>query len=161
MPLGTLERSAPPLFKQGPSALSRLAAFSALALFLMVADTRFKLADAKAQATMLRVFVDHCLAQALADPRVRFIANPDNPGFGTACNQGAFDSVSTWLAFVNPDCLVEADTLARLRAHALACGREALLGVDLVDEAGVRDGAARRRDPDFAAMLRSAASESR
>ena len=43
MPLGTLERSAPPLFKQGPSALSRLAAFSALALFLMVADTRFQI----------------------------------------------------------------------------------------------------------------------
>ena len=43
MPLGTLERSAPPFFKQGPSALSRLAVFSALALFLMVADARFQL----------------------------------------------------------------------------------------------------------------------
>lgn len=94
---------------------------------------------------------------ALADARVRFIANPDNPGFGIACNQGADDSDSTWLAFVNPDCMVEVDTLARLRAHAQGCAREALLGVDLVDEAGVRDGAARRRDPDFAAMLRSAA----
>ncbi len=93
---------------------------------------------------------------ALADARVRFIANPDNPGFGTACNQGTDDCASLWLAFVNPDCMVEADTLARLRAHALACAREALLGVDLVDDAGIRDGAARRRDPDFAAMLRSA-----
>ena len=93
---------------------------------------------------------------ALADARVRFIANPDNPGFGTACNQGADGSESLWLAFVNPDCMVEADTLARLRAHAQTCTREALLGADLVDEAGVRDGAARRRDPDFAAMLRSA-----
>ena len=43
MPLGTLDRSAPPFFKQGPSALSRLAAFSALALFLMVADARFQI----------------------------------------------------------------------------------------------------------------------
>lgn len=43
MPLGTLERSAPPFFKQGPSALSRLAVYSALALFLMVADARFQL----------------------------------------------------------------------------------------------------------------------
>jgi len=43
MPIGTLERSAPPFFKQGPSALSRLAVFSALALFLMVADARFQI----------------------------------------------------------------------------------------------------------------------
>lgn len=94
---------------------------------------------------------------ALADARVRFIANPDNPGFGTGCNQGTDASDAPWLAFVNPDCMVETDTLARMRAHAQACAREALLGADLVDEAGVRDGAARRRDPDFAAMLRSAA----
>lgn len=93
---------------------------------------------------------------ALDDPRVRFIANPDNPGFGAACNQGVDDCESPWLAFVNPDCMIEADTLARLHAHAQTCAREALLGVDLIDEAGVRDGAARRRDPDFVAMLRSA-----
>ena len=41
MPLGTLDRSAPPLFHQGPSALSKLILFGALALFLMVADARF------------------------------------------------------------------------------------------------------------------------
>ncbi|RYF39263.1 MAG: rod shape-determining protein MreC [Comamonadaceae bacterium] len=43
MPLGTLDRSPPPFFKQGPSALSKLMVFSALALFLMVADARFKI----------------------------------------------------------------------------------------------------------------------
>ncbi len=43
MPLGTLDRSPPPLFKQGPSALSKLVVFSALALFLMVADVRFRI----------------------------------------------------------------------------------------------------------------------
>ncbi|MBU0587983.1 MAG: rod shape-determining protein MreC [Gammaproteobacteria bacterium] len=41
MPLGTLDRSPPPFFRQGPSALSKLTVFSALALFLMVADVRF------------------------------------------------------------------------------------------------------------------------
>ncbi|MBP8098733.1 MAG: glycosyltransferase family 2 protein [Arenimonas sp.] len=90
---------------------------------------------------------------ALADPRLRFIANPDNPGFAVACNQGAGDSHAPWLAFVNPDCLVEADSLARMQAHAQALDG-ALLGADLVDEEGRRDAAARRRDPDFAAMLR-------
>jgi rod shape-determining protein MreC len=39
----TLDRSPPPFFRQGASALSRLMVFSALALFLMVADARFKL----------------------------------------------------------------------------------------------------------------------
>jgi len=43
MPLGTLDRTPPPFFRQGPSALTRLMFFSALALFLMVADTRFRL----------------------------------------------------------------------------------------------------------------------
>jgi rod shape-determining protein MreC len=42
MPLGTLDRDPPPFFRQGPSALSKLAVCSALALFLMVADSRFK-----------------------------------------------------------------------------------------------------------------------
>ncbi len=41
MPLGTLDRTPPPFFKQGPSALSKLVFFSALALLLMVADVRF------------------------------------------------------------------------------------------------------------------------
>jgi len=43
MPLGTLDRTPPPFFRQGPSALSKLVFFSALALFLMVADARFQL----------------------------------------------------------------------------------------------------------------------
>ena len=98
---------------------------------------------------------------AAQDPRVRFIGNPDNPGFAVGCNQGATESTAPWLAFVNPDLMVEADTLSRLRAHALALEGEALLGVDLVDEAGVHDEAARRRDPDFAAMLASPARASK
>jgi rod shape-determining protein MreC len=44
MPLGTLDRNAPPMFRQGYSALSKLVFFSALAFFLMVADTRMKVA---------------------------------------------------------------------------------------------------------------------
>lgn len=43
MPLSTLDRTPPPFFRQGPSALTRLMFFSALALFLMIADTRFAL----------------------------------------------------------------------------------------------------------------------
>jgi rod shape-determining protein MreC len=41
MPLGTLDRSPPPFFKQGPSALTKLIFFGALGLLLMVADVRW------------------------------------------------------------------------------------------------------------------------
>ncbi|MEO5697188.1 MAG: rod shape-determining protein MreC [Burkholderiaceae bacterium] len=41
MSIGTIDRTPPPFFRQGPSALTKLVLFSALALFLMVADNRF------------------------------------------------------------------------------------------------------------------------
>lgn len=43
MSLGTLDRT-PPFFRQGPSAITRLVFFAALALFLMVADARLGVA---------------------------------------------------------------------------------------------------------------------
>lgn len=96
---------------------------------------------------------------AAEDSRVRFIANPDNPGFGTACNQGvaaADPNVAGWVALVNPDLMVEPDTLSGMVALARDQDvRDALLGADLVGENGARDAAARRRDPDFGAMLRA------
>jgi rod shape-determining protein MreC len=43
MSLGTLDRTPPPFFRQGFSAISKLAVFSALSLFLMVADVRLNI----------------------------------------------------------------------------------------------------------------------
>ena len=43
MALGTLDHTPPPFFRQGLSALTKLSFCSALALFLMVADARFRL----------------------------------------------------------------------------------------------------------------------
>ena len=42
MTLGTIDRTPPPFFRQGPSALTKLALFSALAVFLMAADSRWQ-----------------------------------------------------------------------------------------------------------------------
>lgn len=58
MPLGTLDRTPPPFFRQGPSALSKLTVFSALAIFLMVADLRFRVTQP------LRVLVANALYPA-------------------------------------------------------------------------------------------------
>ncbi len=42
MSLGSIDRTPPPFFRQGPSALTKLALFSALAVFLMAADSRWR-----------------------------------------------------------------------------------------------------------------------
>ncbi|MCV2358657.1 MULTISPECIES: rod shape-determining protein MreC [Roseateles] len=51
MSLGPFDRDTPPFFRQGASALTKLLLCAALALFLMVADARFKL-TAPARASM-------------------------------------------------------------------------------------------------------------
>lgn len=56
MPLGTLDRTPPPFFKQGPSALSKLMVCSALALFLMVADVRFRITQPVRAAVATALF---------------------------------------------------------------------------------------------------------
>ena len=43
MALGTLDRTPPPFFRQGPSSLTKLSFCSALAVFLMVADARLSI----------------------------------------------------------------------------------------------------------------------
>ena len=45
MPLGTLDRTPPPFFRQGLSALTKLGLYSALAVLLMVADARWRVVD--------------------------------------------------------------------------------------------------------------------
>ncbi|WP_431264292.1 rod shape-determining protein MreC [Roseateles chitinivorans] len=65
MPLGTLDRNPPPLFREGPSALTKLAFCSALAIFLMVADSRFQF-TAPARAGLALAL--HPLQRALLAP---------------------------------------------------------------------------------------------
>lgn len=56
MPLGTLERKAPSFLRQGPSALSRLVVYSAMALFFMVADARFHVTEPVRQAVAVVLY---------------------------------------------------------------------------------------------------------
>jgi rod shape-determining protein MreC len=65
MPLGTLDRNPPPMFRQGVSALSKLLFFSALAVFLMVADARLRVADPLRQALAVALLP---LQRAMAVP---------------------------------------------------------------------------------------------
>lgn len=87
---------------------------------------------------------------ALGDARVRIEPMGRNAGFAAACNRGAAISASPWLVFLNPDALIEPDTLSRLRDIAARDDSIGLLGADVRDADGRREAAARRRDPTLA-----------
>lgn len=63
MPLGTVDRTPPPFFKQGPSALSKLLVLSALALLLMVVDARRQWAEPLRAAIATALYPVQWLAQ--------------------------------------------------------------------------------------------------
>ncbi|WP_332025272.1 glycosyltransferase family 2 protein [Rudaea sp.] len=79
--------------------------------------------------------------------QVRILHNDKNLGFGTACNRAAAQACGDALLFLNPDCLIETDTIARLRAVATGDARIGLIGALQLDAQGRVDTASRRRDP--------------
>ena len=87
------------------------------------------------------------------DERVTVVRNSDNRGFAAACNQGASALATPWVAFINPDCYVQSGALEQLVRHGLQRAGAGMLGVDLVDEQGRPDPAARRRDPSLRELL--------
>ncbi|CUA93838.1 rod shape-determining protein MreC [Thiomonas bhubaneswarensis] len=63
MAYGTLERSPPPFFRQGPSALTRLLLFAALAVLLMALDVRFKVTPMLRQGLSVVIYPLQRIAQ--------------------------------------------------------------------------------------------------
>ncbi|RYD15594.1 MAG: glycosyltransferase family 2 protein [Lysobacteraceae bacterium] len=88
------------------------------------------------------------LAQRFStDPRLHILRNADNIGFGPACNRGAAIARGDVLLFLNPDCDIRTDTVARLRTALHEDPRLGLLGVTVCDPDGPPARGNRRRDP--------------
>lgn len=81
------------------------------------------------------------------DARFRRIENAENRGFGPACNQGAAGARGDVFLFLNPDCLIEAGSIAALRSIAATDRSIGLLGVDVRTPGGTPARGNRRRDP--------------
>lgn len=64
------------------------------------------------------------------------IANPDNQGFGRACNAGAARGDAPAILFLNPDARVTGESLAGARAALMAEPGTGIVGAQLLDEAG-------------------------
>jgi N-acetylglucosaminyl-diphospho-decaprenol L-rhamnosyltransferase len=82
-----------------------------------------------------------------SDARLRIRRNPENIGFGPACNQACALASGDMLLVLNPDCLLEVDTIERLRTAATRNQRAGILGVRILDRRGCEDKASRRREP--------------
>lgn len=92
--------------------------------------------------------VPQALARAYAkDSRFQVVYNRANLGFGPAVNIGARQAHGEALLVLNPDCLLERDTLARLLDELRAHQDAGIVGAVMHDADGVPDPASRRRDP--------------
>lgn len=131
-----------------------------VAIVVVAHDSGALLADCVARAAAAErcaelVVVDNAsrdgsVERAAAAAPIRIVRNADNPGFATACNQGAAATDAPWLLFLNPDCLIESDTLRRLLEVAARIEALGVLGADVRDPRGVAEAAARRAEPTFA-----------
>ncbi len=96
------------------------------------------------------------LAACAGDARLRLIENGANLGFGPACNRGAAVARGGALLFQNPDCVLQVDTVARLRAALESGSGIGLLGVTVCNPDDSPARANRRRAPTLRRALMSA-----
>jgi GT2 family glycosyltransferase len=130
-------------------------------IIIVAADSGASLRECVARALASSVPVEVVLVdnasgdgvpQALAraherEERLRVVYNRANLGFGPAVNVGARHARGNALLVLNPDCMLEPDTLSRMldvqRAHPDA----GVIGAVVCDADGTPDPASRRRDP--------------
>ena len=89
------------------------------------------------------------------DARLRTLRNATNLGFGPACNRGAAIARGDLLMFLNPDGLLQADSVARVRDVFDRNTGIGLLGVTVCDPDGKPARGIRRRDPTLRRALAS------
>lgn len=78
---------------------------------------------------------------------IEFLFNPTNPGFARAVNPVARRSQADWILVLNPDCIVEAETLERLCSALQHAPQAALAGPAVRDAKGRMQRATVRRFP--------------
>ncbi len=91
--------------------------------------------------------IERLQQQFVADDRLRILRNEKNLGFGPACNLAAQQACGDAVLFLNPDCFIEADSIARLRDLLAQQNDVGLIGVCICEPDGRPARAIRRRDP--------------
>jgi GT2 family glycosyltransferase len=130
-------------------------------IIIVAADSGATLRECVARALASNVPVELILVdnasrdgvpQALArdyerDERVRVVYNLANLGFGPAVNVGARQARGDALLVLNPDCMLESDTVSRMLEVQRIHPDAGVIGAVVCDADGTPDPASRRRDP--------------
>lgn len=82
-------------------------------------------------------------------PDSQYHLNSDNTGYAIAANQGAHMGKQAYIAFINPDCFVHPDTVAKLVNELTQQPQTGLAGCRVVNEDGSLQAASCRRLPTF------------
>ena len=88
--------------------------------------------------------VEHRWAE---DPRLTILRNARNLGFAAACNQGLDHVEGRWLVLLNPDCIVERDTLGRMLEAVEGRSDVGMAGCLIRNLDGTEQAGCRRREP--------------
>lgn len=81
------------------------------------------------------------------DPRVVLVRNHRNLGFAKACNHALEHVRSPYVLFLNPDCLVETDTLQRMLGVMKDFPKAGMAGCLIRNPDGSEQAGCRRREP--------------
>jgi len=89
--------------------------------------------------TLIRSFADH--------PSLTVICNDKNDGFARACNTGIDRACSTYLLFLNPDCIIKKETIEQMIAVLEQDPSIGLAGCLIQNPDGSEQAGCRRRIP--------------
>lgn len=97
------------------------------------------------------------LSGAGLDPeKLTIVANADNLGFAAACNQGLSGWKGDYALLLNPDCLVEADTIERMMSLLDSHPEAGMAGCLVLNPDGTEQRGCRRHRPSLVNALKLA-----
>ncbi len=91
-----------------------------------------------------------------AFPGIQLIRNPANLGFARAANEGLERATGKYRLLLNPDCLLQQDTLEKMIAVLEAHPEAGMAGCRILDPDGSEQRGCRRRLPDMGNSLAKA-----